>query len=236
MCSNNKGIISNVCKLAKSLQMIEINPAETVCLPKENRAEKVIYTREEMRELLSLLEKCDNPQLKLFANMAAYTGMRTAEMLGLEFTDIDFDKNTIRIHQQLVHTKEKGLHIYDETKNSKDRIITVPKSLIDLLNDWKRQRKCDSGIVFTENNGLMSKTRPRDWLQTFCKRNGIRYCSPHSFRHWHVTTLHKDGIDVAEIARRIGDEIATVLKVYLHAEKSADVEACAAIENALNAI
>jgi len=53
ICDSNKGIISNVCKLAKSLKMIDVNPAETVCLPKENRTEKEIYSREEMRELLS---------------------------------------------------------------------------------------------------------------------------------------------------------------------------------------
>jgi len=224
ICNNNKSIISNVCKLAKSLKMIDVNPAETVCLPKETRTEKEIYSREEMRELLSLLENCGNPQLRLFANLAAYTGMRTAEILGLEWCDIDFNGNTIRIHQQLIHTKEKGLHIYDETKNGKVRTITIPKSVIGLLADWKKQRECDSGMVFIgEDGGLMSKTHPRNLLQSFCKRNGIRYCSPHSFRHWHVTTLHKDGIDVAEIARRVGDEIATVLKIYLHAEKGADV-------------
>jgi len=55
------------------------------------------------------------------------------------------------------------LHIYDETKNRKVRTITVPKVVVGLLADLKKQRKCDSGMVFIgEDGGLMSKTRPRN--------------------------------------------------------------------------
>jgi len=231
-CDNAKAIISNVCKLAKSLGMIAVNPVETVKLPEKIHKEKDIYTREEVVWLLKSLENYNNEQLRLWVNLAATTGMRTGEILGLEWSDVSFDTNTIYIHQQLVKTNAKGLHIFG-TKNRKNRTVTVPHNVIEMLKVWK-QKSISNMVFYNEEDGsYCPKYRPRNWLAMFCRKTGFRYCSPHSFRHFYATTLLTDGVPVATVARVIGDKIKTVFDNYVHAESGAENRACSAIENAL---
>jgi len=232
---NNLGIISNVCKLGKSLGMITVNPAENIKPQKKPRKEKKIYSREEMRELLSLLETCDNPQLRLFANLAAYTGMRTAEILALEWVDINFEACTLYIHQQLLETKEKGLYIAPYTKNRIPRTITVEKTVIDLLADWKQKQgdECKAGMVFGENGGFMSRYTPRNELMSFCNKHGLNYRSPHTFRHFVGSMLIAQGENPATVAAYIGDKISTVLDYYVHAEEEAVKKASKTIGNVI---
>jgi integrase len=232
---NNLAIISNVCKLGKSLGMIQVNPVETVKAPKRNRTAKSTYSRQEIVNLLQLLENHNNPQLRLFATLAAYSGMRTGEMLGLEWSDVDFKAHTLYIHQQLIGTDINSLHIHNGTKNGKNRTVSAPPLVFDMLLEWKQSQgnECKAGMVFGENGGYMSKYRPRDWLKYFCKAHGLRYCSPHAFRHFVATTLLAESETPATVAEYLGDKISTIFTYYVHAETGAVKQASNTMDNAL---
>jgi integrase len=231
---NNLSIISNVCKLAKSLGMIAANPIDNVKAPHRNNAEKEIYTRGEIAFLLNSMEAHDNAQFRLFVVLAVNSGMRTAEMLGLAWDSVDIYHATIRIHQQLCVSEDNKLYIYPATKNGKERTIKIPKSIVKILSDWKNQS--DNEMVFFDkrNGGYLPTTHPRNWLMAHCKKIGLLYCSPHSFRHFYATCLINDGVAPAIVAKTIGDELSAVYRNYVHAESGAEDIASAAIERALS--
>jgi integrase len=247
---NNKGIISSVCKYAKKLRMIDYNPTEDVELPEETPIEREIYSRDEVGAILTALADYSNPrigsyavaQLRLFVTWALHSGMRTGELLGLMWQDIDFINKKVKIHQQLIY-ENKRLYIYPKTKNKKPRTINIPSRIIDLLTEYRELQKqkrarhgwSDNGMVFADykTGELIPKTAPRDWFNGFCKKHNFTALSPHSFRHFFATVLYKETKDAALVAKVIGDEISTVIKYYVHAEDGAEETACSTIENVI---
>jgi len=236
---NNLAIISNVCKMGMSQGFITVNPTANIKLEKSHNKKK-IYTHEEIALLLASLEAHDNAQLRLFVTLAVNSGMRTAEMLGLSWDSVNLFASTIHIHQQLIKTKAKGLHIFPKTKNGKERTIKIPTDVMKMLSDWHKQS--DNDMVFFDdrdghNGSFLSTTRPRDWLASHCRKIGLEYCSPHSFRHYYATSLINDRINPvapATVAEILGDKVSTVIDRYVQAETGAIDVASEAINDLLN--
>ena len=81
----------------------------------------------------------------------------------------------------------------------------------------------------------MHVTSPADYLKEFCRRNNIRYCSPHSWRHFYASALINEGIDVATVSSALGHSaISTTTSIYLHAFQDANARANEAIANVLD--
>jgi integrase len=77
------GFISNVFKRALRFDMVGKNPCTLVELPTERKKQKEIYTIEEMGQILTALETA-KPIVRLLINLAAHTGLRRGELIGLE--------------------------------------------------------------------------------------------------------------------------------------------------------
>jgi ATP-dependent helicase/nuclease subunit A len=179
---------------------------------------------------------------------AVHSGMRIGELTGLMWSDISFNDRTVRIHQQLIYdSKDKRkLYISDVTKNGRERTIKIPQRIIALLVEYKehqqqefnRKRWRDNGMVFSDyrTGGLIPKSAPDDWFASFCKKKSFRHLSPHSFRHFYATMLYAETKDPALVAKQIGDEIATVIKYYVHAEDGSQDKACDTIANAIEKV
>lgn len=246
---NNKYILVNVFNFAKEYRMVDNNPAERVEFKTIDK-EKEFHTREEIGQILTALAEYKNSrigayavaQLRLFVELAVHSGMRIGELTGLMWSDIDFDKWTVHIHQQLIYDckDKRKLYISDATKNGKSRTINIPQRIIDLLVEYKEHQQQEfkrnkwtknANMVFTDyrTDGLIPKSAPNDWFASFCKKYKFRHLSPHSFRHFYATMTYAVTKDPALVAEQIGDEIATVIKYYVHAESDSKEKACQAI-------
>jgi integrase/recombinase XerD len=137
------------------------------------------------------------------------------------------------------------LYISDVTKNGKERDVQIPRRIVDLLVEYREHQQKEfkrnkwtkyCNMVFTDyrTDGLLSKSAPYDWFESFCKKYGFRHLSPHSFRHFYATMLYAETKDPALVAQIIGDEIATVIKYYVHAESDSKEKACKAITSVID--
>ena len=73
-----------------------------------------------------------------------------------------------------------------------------------------------------------------DYLKEFCRRNNIRYCSPHSWRHLNATLMIESGVDVKTVQACLGhSEPTTTMTCYLHSFQSAQAAAMDAVANAI---
>ena len=83
----------------------------------------------------------DEEQTKLFLQaitghrfQVLFTGMRAAEILGLGWSAVDFDRGTIRVERQLRKDRKKGGEYYFTTpKNDKPRTIAPAPWLMKIL-------------------------------------------------------------------------------------------------------
>ena len=236
--------ISDVFNFAESFDMIKSNPCKNVVLPRKVQKEKKIYSQEEVS---ALLEKLKGEPLKYqaFFYLAAYSGFRRGEMLGLEWKDIDFDENIISVNRTSNYTPERGIYT-DVTKTLRsERTIKVSEYIIDILIDlheeqlqemkeYKGKDYIYSDRLFIKSNGgPMYPSTPYAWLKKFCTRNNFPFYGVHTFRHFAASALISAGLDVAPVARTLGHSTpGTTLSIYSHAFNTAQAKAAAAMDNA----
>ena len=83
--------------------------------------------------------------------IAITTGCREGEIAALEWKYINFDKRTITIEQSLTEVVEKGL-VLKTTKNGRDRIVSIPDSLVETLKTHKAKRNGETLAIKDKQN------------------------------------------------------------------------------------
>lgn len=132
-----RNVLSSILSTAVMWQLIPNNPCKQAQAPKAKKAKILYLDEKEAIHLLDLVSP-DTLQHQVIVALSLFTGMRRAEMCGLEWDDIDEKNNLINIGRSSLYLPEKGIFT-DETKNETSlRSVKVPESLISLLHQYKR--------------------------------------------------------------------------------------------------
>jgi integrase len=204
-----------------------VNPCTGISTPKVIKKKKAFYTEEVIR---SIVEKLNNEHLvcQMYVYIALETGCRRAEVMGLEWKDIDFDDNVIKLCRTS-NISETG-EIYEGPLKNKDgyRMITFSNRLNELLQAFKIKQdeykeECkdtwvENDRLFVDAKGMPANpTIPTKWFGKFQERYGLEKITFHDLRHIHISILIKYGIDIETIRQRVGHSSANVtLEVYAH--------------------
>ena len=134
--------ISDVFSYAVKMDMLTYNPCRKVTVPKGEAKEKDIYTIEEITRIFELLNGENVPtKFRVFFKLAVYSGYRRGELLGLEWKDVDFENNTIKVRRTSNYTAKKGIYT-DTTKTKKSqRTQKYPQYVMDML--WELRKEQD---------------------------------------------------------------------------------------------
>lgn len=160
---------------------------------------------------LQQVETC--PQTyKAFFYTAIYTGMRRGELLALEWSDIDFKQNKIRVNKQIY----RG--ITQTTKTSKERFIDMPESLKDVLVEHKKQGILSKYVFHHNGKPLHPWNMEETYFKPLLKRcneildeeNQIEKLRFHDLRHSYATYLLSKGIPVKYVQKQLGHSKATM--------------------------
>ena len=240
-------LISTIYDYAIKMQMVQSNPCKSVVLPSPDKKERNIYTLEEAQHILELFEQEDDCNFKyvVFFTMALYTGFRRGELLGLEWKDIDWDNNIVTISRTSNWTKEKGVYTDTPKTATSMRSLKIPNELVSLIKRykiWQEEYKTSLGNKWVENDRLftqwngkpMDPSAPYYYFQAFCKRNDLRFCNIHSFRHLNAALLITNGVDVKTVQTCLGhSEAGTTMSIYLHTFQAAQARAMDAVADAI---
>jgi integrase len=200
----------------------------------DDEAPKRILNAEELSRLLVAVED----RHRLLYQLAAETGGRISEVLGLVWEDIDFERQTIRFMHQL---GRDGRRRRLKTKRSR-RVLEVTPSLIVELRRAKlaSPRSGEQDFVFRSRRDtphdhrnvggrILSRAVGRAGLDAVERDGAVIVPAPtfHDLRHSHASALIAAGWDVVEVSARLGhSSVATTLRVYAHqfdaAGRSAD--------------
>lgn len=119
---------------------------------------------------------------RTMVTLAIYGGMREGELAALTWNDVDFENCIINIDKALQHLKVKGTFI-KLTKTENTRKISVPKSVITLLKEykvWQNGEKAKLGNLWQEQD--------RDFI--FTGRNG-ELIFPSTISKWFLEFIRK---------------------------------------------
>ena len=181
-----RAVLSNVLSAAAEWGYLESNPVRGMRLGPRTPVRKLeVPTEAQVRNLVAAL---DEPCRTLVA-IAALTGLRIGELLGLEWKHIDFLREELSVEQAL---KENGKIGKVKTESSKARIPLSPEAcqFFEQYRTTCRDTKPDS-MVFQTGRGTLLKAgnlRNRD-LGPMCQKLGLPHFTWHCFRHTAGTLL-----------------------------------------------
>ena len=175
---------------ARKLNYIDHNPCDAVMIKKHTGNKGRALTRQEELKLIEYLEN-QNPKIKPLIYAYLTTGMRRSELLNVELSDLDFDKNEITV---------KGT----KTKNSK-RIIQVNSQVMNLFPKVKKP--------FAEwNKNIVNRQ-----FRAICDNLNLSDITLHSLRHTFSTRCIENGIPKEIVSKWLGHgSIALTLDTYTH--------------------
>lgn len=236
--------ISSVMQTAVKWQVIVSNPCERVDPPKVQQSDVEYLEPEDAVRLLELIEN-EPIQYRVSVIVLLFTGMRRGELLGLKWSDIDFENQTISISRSSLYLSGIGI-FEDETKNrSSKRVIKVPTTAINAiytLKMWQSKQRLLLGehwrhteLVFTTHEGKpMHPDTLSGWFHDFIQKTDLPPIHLHSLRHTNATLNIANGVAVTTVAGQLGHANATTTaKIYAHSIKSAQAAAAEMMDNLL---
>ena len=152
-------------------------------------------------------------------------------MLGLPWSQVDFEKGRITVSQQLQREKKKNgaYYIADTTKSSKPRTIEPPPLCFEYLRDEKRrqaQNKLKAGklwnnsdnLVFTDEMGAHLAIHTfYKYFKKIAASIGRPDARVHDLRHTAATVMIASGADIKSVQDFMGHATASfTLNVNAH--------------------
>jgi integrase len=214
---------------AVSSRELEWNPAVAAKPPKARTADEAARkTRQYWNsgQLRTFLDSLRDHQFGAAFHLAATTGMRRGELLGLRWRDVDLDSGRLVVEQTLVMPKTliDGVWKYQlvfsepKTKTSRRSIDLDHETVTVLRHHRTRQLKdrlllgglqADTDLVFRTLEG--GPIMPETFSQAFkraAKAAGLTPIRLHDLRHTHVALLAQAGVPAKVIQERVGHHSA----------------------------
>lgn len=210
-----KEFFKYMCNIDKS---ISINPAQNLEAPKLGKRLPKYLTLEESKALLKTTSIFENPTghgnhnntkrnyaiIMLFLNC----GMRLAELVNIDISDIDFENNKLNIIG----------------KGNKERTIYLNKSCVKAINDYLKIRpniNCDA-LFLSERKNRIGRRTVQYIVKEELRLTGIeksnRY-SVHKLRHTAATLMYKYGnVDIRALQELLGHESLSTTEIYTHVD------------------
>ena len=231
---------------AVHIKAIKENPCKNAALPKIPQAEHKMFTIDEAKRFLDILDRDDTPiKYKAFFQLAIFGGFRRGEILGLEWEDIDFDTGVVHIRRTVHHSKERGYYDTEPKSRKSVRALTLPSGVIftvkQLRNEQLSQRlklgdkwHSTSRLFTTWDGHQMHGATPFTWLTKTCEQYGLPKVNLHSFRHLNASLLISSGVDVKTVQSVLGhSQASTTLDIYAAAFQDREAQALGAVADIL---
>lgn len=155
----------------------------------------------------------------VFFSIAFYTGLRKGEIHALKWSDIKGDYLSVT---RSISQKLKGGDRETPPKNkSSVRTLQMPRPLIEILDKhkefYKQRRSFTEDYRICGGERSLRDTSIENANIKFAKLAGVKKIRIHDFRHSHVSLLANEGINIQEIARRLGHaNIEMTWNTYSH--------------------
>lgn len=222
-----RSVLSIILKSGKNKKYISENPLLDINkITFEKDTTNLSYTDSEMNLILS---ECDNfikeskskpmkfirKQLKNLIYLSYGSGMRSGEIIGLQWRDIDFENKTINIDKTMRNGRikttktESGIRIIDMSEESYDSLVSQRDLCMDL----------DSETVFLTQYKKpytnVSEISKGSW-KTYLNYCNIEYKRFYNLRHTFSTKMLQNGFNIVSLSGHLGhSKVTTTMNRYV---------------------
>lgn len=189
------------------------NPCIGVKPPKAADYKPVVPTRAEFKALHDAVK---GTQDELPILLIAKCGMRPGEIFALEWSDIDFSRQMIRVDEALSIDEEGGRYIEKGPKSDNGlREVAAPADVLALLQAKKAKARVIGIRIFSMRPDSFTK-RYSKILDKLVAAGKLREMRLYDLRHYHATEMYRMGIPDQYAASRLGHDVWVLKKIYQH--------------------
>lgn len=227
--------------------LLASNPCNGVRPPRVITEEMKTWSAAEARTAIA--HSADDARMGAFWRLALTTGMRSGELVGLRWQDIDLERGLISVRQAIVRG-EQGRYIVSTPKTARGRrAIAISPSDVAALRIHRKaqlQRRLgadtwnDSDLVFCDGKGDYLRSTPiTRAFNRLIAEAGLPTIRIHDMRHTAATLMLASGEHPKIVSERLGhSSISITLDRYSHVSESMQRDAAnrleALLERAVN--
>ena len=192
-------------RYARRMSFTDRDPSNGVSLPKlEKRVREVVPER----NMEALLDSSIFPDSwaglrdRLMMTLLYETGMRQDELIKLKHADVQVSRRTVKV----------------SGKGGKERLIPVSEALLDLAEEYMRNRPGVSEFLIVTDSGreLYPAFVYRRVNHYITETSSLSKCSPHVIRHSFATHLLNRGADINAVKELLGHSSLNATQHYTH--------------------
>lgn len=249
-----KGLAAATVKRIFSVVNASLNAAEMKDLIPKNAANKVEKPQVKQRrdlvvwepafvsEFLQSTRQASRYWIAIY--LAIMTGMRQGEILGLRWSDIDFEKRNLTIQQTV--NRHREIKQGAKTKKSVRSVALSPET-IEVLKEHRKMivaeqlkeldyQKNDL-VVCTHFGGPVTQRAIQKVWDSFIKKTGAHKITFHDLRHTHASLLIKQGVHIKVISERLGhSSVSITLDLYGHLMSNMQEDAAAHLDKIIKPV
>ena len=241
--------IHRALKYAVKIKTIQSNPAVNVERP---RKEKFIGSFYDKKEINTLFDIIQGHPLEVAIKLAAFYGLRREEIIGLKWTAIDFENNTLTIQHTVTECNLDGKHIEvaSDTAKTDSSLRTMPlvtnfrEMLLAKKEKQEHYRKlcgrsyCKEYLDYIFVNEMGERWKPRylsDGFKRILEQNGLRRIRFHDLRHTCASLLLANNVPMKKIQEWLGhSDFSTTANIYAHLDFQSKISSAEAMLTGLD--
>jgi integrase len=221
------------CVLHKSLRqairwgLLMRNVTEAVEPPRDSVTERPVWDEDQLDRFLTMAEQDELGALFL---LAALTGMRRGEVLGLTWGALSLAEGELSVVRTIIRGTDGGKFTFSEPKTQKGkRRIALPSMLVEALQKHRCEQmeirrkmggkyRTDLDLVFVNADGTpVHPNTLRYQFNRLIAKAGVPRIPFHSLRHTHATLMLLNGEHPRVVQERLGhSDVSITLNRYSH--------------------
>lgn len=242
-------VIHRALKYAVKIKTIQSNPAVNVERPRKEKFIGSFYDKKEINILFDIIQ---GHPLEVAIKLAAFYGLRREEIIGLKWTAIDFENNTLTIQHTVTECNLDGKHIEvaSDTAKTDSSLRTMPlvtnfrEMLLAKKEKQEHYRKlcgrsyCKEYLDYIFVNEMGERWKPRylsDGFKRILEQNGLRRIRFHDLRHTCASLLLANNVPMKKIQEWLGhSDFSTTANIYAHLDFQSKISSAEAMLTGLD--
>ncbi|MCK4440675.1 MAG: site-specific integrase [Sulfurovaceae bacterium] len=205
-----KQLLRQILDRALVHKLVDTNVVKATSTIREPRSDdREVYTKDEIKKML------DNSEgwLNLFIFTMVSVGLRSGEMIGLKFSDIDFNERTIKVQRSI------RMGVISTPKSGISRVVEIPTSLYKRFEIAYQHKQPKQEYIFLNSKnsywGDCSSIIKRHF-KPLLERIGVKYRTLYSLRHTYATLSLQGGQKINYVSKQLGHkDTTTTLQYYV---------------------
>jgi integrase len=225
-----RDVLRAALNVAMKWNLVVRNAAALAMIPTIRRSKRQIFDREQAR---AFLEDIHGDQVEALFWLALCIGPRKGELLGLQWTDFDFENGRVYLRRWLQRVRRAGekkshLELLPTKTEDSERGIWLPQIVVEKVlahrTGQEAERKlggsvwCENEMVFTTS--IVTMLDARNMLRSYYRlrdRMRLPKIRFHDLRHSVATILRMAGVPDQVIQKLLGHaSVLTTQEIYTH--------------------